>query len=103
MGENHFARLPVALYGVVLLMAAIAYYDPGARAPRARTATDSVLARAIGSDLKGNLSLAAYVLAILIAFAAAAGSRARSTSAVALDLARARPAHRARARRRAQE
>jgi uncharacterized membrane protein len=66
MGENHFASLPVALYGCVLLMAAVSY-TLLVRALLARHGKDSVLAKAIGSDLKGHLSLAAYVLAILIA------------------------------------
>jgi uncharacterized membrane protein len=66
MGENHFAALPVALYGLVLLMAAISY-TLLVRALLARHGPDSLLAKAIGSDLKGNLSLAAYVLAILVA------------------------------------
>ena len=66
MGENHFASLPVALYGGVLLMAAVSY-TLLVRALLARHGKDSVLAKAIGSDLKGHLSLAAYVLAILVA------------------------------------
>jgi len=66
MGENHFAALPVALYGLVLLMAAVSY-TLLVRALLARHGRDSLLAKAIGSDLKGNLSLAAYVLAILVA------------------------------------
>jgi len=66
MGENHFAPLPVALYGGVLLMAAVSY-TLLVRALLARHGKDSVLGKAIGSDLKGNLSLAAYVLAILVA------------------------------------
>jgi uncharacterized membrane protein len=66
MGENHFAALPVALYGLVLLMAAVSY-TLLVRALLARHGRASLLAKAIGSDLKGNLSLAAYVLAILVA------------------------------------
>ena len=66
MGENHFAALPVALYGLVLLMAAVSY-TLLVRALLARHGRDSLLAKAIGSDLKGNLSLTAYVLAILVA------------------------------------
>jgi uncharacterized membrane protein len=66
MGENHFAALPVALYGLVLLMAAVSY-TLLVRALLTRHGRDSLLAKAIGSDLKGNLSLAAYVLAILVA------------------------------------
>ena len=66
MGENRFAALPVALYGLVLLMAAVSY-TLLVRALLARHGKDSLLAKAIGSDLKGKLSLAAYVLAILVA------------------------------------
>lgn len=66
MGENLFAPLPVALYGFVLLMAAVSY-SLLVRVLLARHGDDSLLARAIGSDFKGNVSLAAYVLAILAA------------------------------------
>jgi uncharacterized membrane protein len=67
MGQNHFAPAPTAAYGVVLLMAAIAYtilknaivaeHGPGSR-----------LASAVGSDAKGKLSIALYALAIACAF-----------------------------------
>jgi len=67
MGENHFAALPTAVYGFVLLMAAIAYtilqnllvahHGPGSR-----------LAQALGSDTKGKVSLALYLCAIPLAF-----------------------------------
>src|SRR6266513_380739 len=67
MGENHFAPLPTALYGAVLLCSAIAYTILqtaviGAQGPHSNLAT------AVGSDLKGKLSIAAYVLAIPLAF-----------------------------------
>ena len=66
-GENHLAPLPTAIYGVVLLMAAIAYtilqrVIIGAHGPHSKLAT------AVGSDLKGKLSVAAYVAAIPMAF-----------------------------------
>jgi TMEM175 potassium channel family protein len=67
MGENHFAALPVASYGVVLLAAAIAYYIL-AHALVARHGKDSTLARALGSDVKGKISPLLYVLAIALAF-----------------------------------
>lgn len=67
MGENHFAPLPSAFYGVVLLMAGIAYWVL-ARAIIATEGADSVLARAIGSDRKCNLSIVAYAFAIPLAF-----------------------------------
>ncbi|MBS0211994.1 MAG: DUF1211 domain-containing protein [Proteobacteria bacterium] len=63
MGENHFAALPTALYGGVLLMAAIAYWILQQRILCVR-GQDAVLAKAIGSDWKGKLSPLAYGLAI---------------------------------------
>ena len=68
MGENHFARVPVALYGVVLLMCAIAYTIL-VRRLIALHGADSNLARAIGSDRKGNISIALYASGIPLAFA----------------------------------
>jgi uncharacterized membrane protein len=65
-GETGFAATAVALYGGVLLMAALAY-TVLVRALLARHGRDSLLARAIGSDLKGNLSIAGYVLGIVLA------------------------------------
>ena len=67
MGENHFAALPVALYGVVLLMAGMAYYVL-ARALAAHHGKDSKLAVALGKDYKGLLSLVIYALAIALAW-----------------------------------
>jgi uncharacterized membrane protein len=67
MGENHFEAVPVALYGVVALMAAIAY-SILVRALIATHGLDSKLAEAIGSDLKGYLSLAIYVVGIAVSF-----------------------------------
>ena len=64
MGENEFARNPVALYGIVLLMAALAYTLLVRRLLKHHE-PDSPLARAIGSDAKGNISLALYILGIL--------------------------------------
>ena len=55
MGENHFAPVPTAAYGVVLLMAALAYFILQ-RAILAREGASSILATAVGSDLKGKLS-----------------------------------------------
>lgn len=67
MGENNFAPTPVAVYGFVLLMAGFAYfmlqklilkdYKKG-----------SALARAIGKDIKGRISLFAYLMAIIASF-----------------------------------
>jgi TMEM175 potassium channel family protein len=67
MGENDFAPLPVMAYGAVMLMAAIAY-SILVRVLIAADGESSMLARAIGSDLKGNLSLAFYAAAIAFAF-----------------------------------
>ncbi|MEZ4413911.1 MAG: TMEM175 family protein [Gemmatimonadales bacterium] len=67
MGENHFAPAPVALYGFVLLMAAIAYTIM-VRAALRIEGPDSTLARAIGEDRKGNISMALYVIGIVASF-----------------------------------
>jgi TMEM175 potassium channel family protein len=67
MGENRFAALPVALYGVILLMAGFAYYIL-ARVLAAHHGGDSKLARALGKDRKGIVSLAVYATAIPLAF-----------------------------------
>ena len=67
MGENHFHALPVALYGVVLLMAGFAYTIL-VRVLVRHHGHESALARAIGRDFKGKVSLAAYVAAIPLAF-----------------------------------
>ncbi|HET7553705.1 MAG TPA: TMEM175 family protein [Gemmatimonadaceae bacterium] len=67
MGENHFTSTPLALYGFVLLMAGIAYLVLQ-RAIIARQGKDSMLARAVGRDLKGKLSPVFYLLAIAVSF-----------------------------------
>ncbi len=67
MGENHFAALPVALYGFNLFMAGVAYYIL-VRALLAHHEKDSALALAIGKDFKGLLSLAIYFVAIPLSF-----------------------------------
>jgi TMEM175 potassium channel family protein len=64
MGESYFAVAPTALYGVVLLMAAIAYYLLERAIIRAQ-GPDSILKKAVGRDLKGKLSPVLYVLAIV--------------------------------------
>src|SRR5215469_5230803 len=64
LGENHFTALPTALYGVVLLMAAIAYYLLQQVIIRAQ-GQDSILKKAIGRDWKGRLSPALYLAAIV--------------------------------------
>lgn len=69
MGENHFAPAPTALYGVVLLSAAIAYLILQRRII-VRQGRDSVLAAAVGRDVKGKLSAVLYLIAIASATAA---------------------------------
>ena len=75
MGENHFAQVPVALYGLVLLMCGVAYYILS-RALIALHGRDSTLAVAIGGDRKGIASLVLYVAAIILAFFSTAAALA---------------------------
>ena len=63
MGENHFAAAPTVVYGVVLLMAAIAYYILEQQIVRAQ-GQDSILKEAVGGDWKGRLCLVLYLVAI---------------------------------------
>ena len=67
MGQNHFASSPAALYGVVLLCAAIAYFIL-TRTLLSIHAQDSVLATALGDDFKGKISIVLCVLAIPLSF-----------------------------------
>jgi len=64
MGENHFAAMPTALYSMVLLMAAIAYYVLQQTIIRAEGPA-SILKKAVGSDWKGKVSPVLYVVAIV--------------------------------------
>jgi uncharacterized membrane protein len=66
-GENHFAAWPVALYGTVLLLAAIAYFIL-TRVLISHHGKDSTLAIALGRDLKGKASVVVYAVAILLSF-----------------------------------
>ncbi len=68
MGENHFANVPAALYGGVLLLCAIAYTILQSRI-LALLGKDSPVARSIGKDMKGKLSIAGYVAGIVFAIA----------------------------------
>ena len=75
IGENHFAAAPSVLYGLVLLMAAFAYWILqqviiGAQGP------DSLLKKALGVDWKGKASLVLYTIGIAIAFRAPGWRRA---------------------------
>ena len=67
MGENHFTTAPTALYGVVMLLAAIAYYILQSVIV-AQQGPDSKLAKSIGRDFKGKASPVVYTLAIGMAF-----------------------------------
>jgi len=67
MGENHFAVLPAAAYGFVLLMASIAYWMLQLRIIVSQ-GPDSLLKKAVGNDWKGKLSPILYLSAILLAF-----------------------------------
>ena len=67
MGENLLAPVPTAVYGVILLMPAIAYHLLQKAIIR-KQGTDSVLARALGADVKGILSPILYVVGIALAF-----------------------------------
>jgi len=67
MSENHFESLPVALYGVNLLCAGIAYYLL-AHCLREIHGDESSIARSLGSDFKGKISVVLYAIAIPMAF-----------------------------------
>lgn len=68
MGENHFAAWPTAVYGIVLLLAGVAYYIL-VRALVALHGKTSALARALGHQFKDKLSVLMYAVAIPLAFA----------------------------------
>ena len=67
MGENNFAPVPTAAYGLVLLLAAVAYWILQRTIIRSQ-GSESLLARAVGQDIKGKLSPLMYLLAIPAAF-----------------------------------
>ncbi len=79
MGENHFAAVPVATYGAVLLLSAISYYILS-RVLIRHDGENSKIARALGRDFKGRISVVIYAVAIPLSFVS------RSTS-VALYVA----------------
>jgi uncharacterized membrane protein len=68
-GENHFAAMPTACYGLVLLLAGVAYLILQ-RTIIASQGPDSILARAVGGDWKGKVSAILYLIAIAVAFSA---------------------------------
>jgi uncharacterized membrane protein len=65
MGENHFGNLPTAVYGIVLLMSAIAFWILQSTIIKSH-GQDSILKKAVGKDLKGNISRVIYLIAILL-------------------------------------
>lgn len=67
MGENHFAQWPVFLYALNLLMAAVSYYALQLRIVSLH-GNGSPLARALGADTKGKLSVIAYIAAMVLTF-----------------------------------
>jgi len=67
MGENHFAKHPVALYGIVLLMASLAYKILSYFVMQ-NEGENSVIAQAYRNDIKGNLSMAVYAGGTLCSF-----------------------------------
>jgi uncharacterized membrane protein len=78
MGQNHFASLPMALYGVVLFCAGFAYFNLSQSLIR-QHGKNSSLAKAIGRDWKGIASLIVYAAAVPLAFPAPALSLAGYT------------------------
>jgi uncharacterized membrane protein len=66
-GETHFAPLPVAGYGVVMMLAGCSYFLLS-QLLIARHGLESPLARAVGGDAKGRLSIALYLVAVIVAF-----------------------------------
>ena len=65
MGEQNFSRVPVAVYGGVLLLAALAYYVLAQVLARSE-GPDSVIAKGLGSDFKGKISVVIYAVGILV-------------------------------------
>jgi uncharacterized membrane protein len=66
IGENNFAPFPMTLYGIILLMAAVAYFMLQFQILK-KHGPDSVLSKAIGSDLKGKISPVLYLIGIICA------------------------------------
>lgn len=67
MGENHFAQWPTALFGVILLMAGMAYYILS-NCLVSLHGEESTLGKAVGNDVKGKISVVIYVFAICLTF-----------------------------------
>lgn len=67
MGENHFSQIPVMFYGIVLLMNALAYSYLATRLVKLH-GEESLLAKAIGSGIKGKTSIFIYVVAVIVSY-----------------------------------
>lgn len=67
MGENHFAQAPMGVYGIVLLMSAIAY-NILQRCIIAKNGHDSLLFKSVGKDFKGKASIVLYIIAIIASY-----------------------------------
>ncbi|MBN2638367.1 MAG: DUF1211 domain-containing protein [Bacteroidales bacterium] len=67
IGENHFGSNPMALYGFILLMSAIAYFILQTRIIKSQ-GKDSILSRAVGKDIKGKISPILYIFGIGFSF-----------------------------------
>jgi uncharacterized membrane protein len=67
IGENHFAKIPMALYGFILLMAGVAYYILQNIIVKSQ-GKNSLLKKAIGKDFKGNASPVFYIIGIFFSF-----------------------------------
>ena len=67
MGENHFEQYPVALWGLVMLMAGVAYYILTLTLIR-HHGNESALRAAVGNELKGVISVVMYAVAVLLSF-----------------------------------
>lgn len=67
MGENHFSQWPVAVYGIVLMMAGVAYYFL-AHSLIQLHGKNSTLAKALGNDHKGILSVVVYIAGVGLSF-----------------------------------
>jgi uncharacterized membrane protein len=67
MSENHFEAVPVALYGAILLCSGVAYYMLERCLVRTH-GSESLIAKSIGADTKGKISIAIYAVAIPLAF-----------------------------------
>lgn len=67
MGENHFSSLPVALYGIVMLMASLSYPILVQSLIKLH-GKDSLLGSSIGKDFKGKVSITIYCIGILVSF-----------------------------------